>query len=141
MQLKNLGNSQSAIPPLTKTLSKITNFNNIPSKIQDELKQTTSNYSKKVLIAAINQKVFTEEQARTILTAKGIKAAEIEQCISTANLATSQTVATATTGGLSAALQGLLVKLKSAALAMKDFLLTTPLGWGLMIAGAYCADG
>lgn len=60
----------------------------------DSLEQTTSNYSEKVLITAINQKAFTAEQARAILIAKGVEEAEIEEIITRAGLAKTTTAST-----------------------------------------------
>lgn len=60
----------------------------------DLLKQITLQYSKEVITAAINQKVFTAEQARAILTAKGVEAAEIEETITRAGLTATTTSST-----------------------------------------------
>lgn len=68
----------------------ISNYKNLPIELIEKLEQITSNYSKEVLTATINQKAFTAEQARAILTAKGVEAAEIEEIITLAGLTTAQ---------------------------------------------------
>ena len=77
------------------------------------LKQATAGYSKEVLIAAINQKVFTAEQARAIMTAKAVEAAEAQQIITTAGLTTAEATATGVTAGFKASIKGLGVELKA----------------------------
>jgi len=111
MQLKNLGNSVNAIKELQNVFSGISNVNQIREAEMSALTFTTSSYSKEVLIASINQKVFTAEQAKAILTAKGLTGTEAEQIITTAGLTASETAATGATNGLSLAWQGLAAKL------------------------------
>lgn len=94
MQLKNLGNSLGAIETFSKLLDGITDYEDIPISILEGLQKATSQYSKEVIEVAINQKAFTAEQARAILTAKGVEEAEIEEILTRAELITTTTAST-----------------------------------------------
>ena len=130
MQLKSLGNLETAKDIISVTPN---NFNVVSDAVK--------NLGKEMKVTALTTSTLSDTQKIQILMNQGYTAEAAKSAISTASLSDSQTTATFSTTTLSTAFKGLLVKLKSAALAMKDFLLTTPLGWGLMIAGAYCADG
>ncbi|MBS4984300.1 hypothetical protein [Hungatella hathewayi] len=111
MQLKNLGISLGAIEKLGVIITQITNYDNIPNNVMEDLKDVTSGYSKEVILAAINQKVFTAEQAKTILTARGLEDAEIKQRIEMAELTATEGTNISVTQKLSLAWQGLAAKL------------------------------
>lgn len=107
MHLKNLGNSVNATKSLLSLLNKTNENGKIAKGVFSELQATTSAYSKEVLITSINQKAFTEEQAKTVLAAKGVETFEAQQIITTAGLSAAQKEATTSTLALGTATKGL----------------------------------
>ena len=140
MQLKDLAKVSEVTSIIKETFN---NFSNIPDGnlaknkvIIEALAKSTKGYSNEVLIAAINQRVFTESQARQILQTTALNAEQIEATLSTSSLAASQATTTGTTIGLGTAFKGLWIQIKAATASMWAFLTTNPLGWATLAVTA-----
>ena len=140
MQLKDLAKVSEVTDIIKETFNK---FSNMPDGnlaknkvIIDALTKSTQGYSNEILIATINQGIFTEAQARQILQTTTLNAEQIEATLSTTSLSASQATTTGTTLGLGTAFQGLGIKIKEVTAFMWDFLATNPLGWATLIIGA-----
>ncbi len=140
MQLKDLAKVSEVTSIIKETFN---NFSNIPDGnlaknkvIIEALAKSTKGYSNEVLIAAINQRVFTESQARQILQTTALNAEQIEAILSTSSLAASQVATTGTTIGLGTAFKGLWIQIKATTASMWAFLTTNPLGWATLAVTA-----
>lgn len=144
MQLKDLAKVSEVTSIIKETFN---NFSNIPDGnlaknkvIIEALAKSTKGYSDEILIATINQGIFTESQTRQILQTTALNAEQIEATLSTKSLAASQATTTGTTLGLGTAFKGLWIQIKAATASMWAFLTTNPLGWATLavtaIAGA-----
>ena len=110
MQYKNLGASINAISDLEKMISTLSSIEEGYAQTKKEIQMLdsiSSKYSTEVLKLASAHVTLTEQQAITLFTSKGLKAAELEQAVATATLSASEAAATGTTVGLGAAFQGL----------------------------------
>lgn len=143
MQLKDLAKVSEVTSIIKKTFD---NFSNIPNGnlaknkvIVDALTKSTKGYSDEVIVAAINQGLFTEAQARQILQTTTLSSEQIEATLSTSSLAASQATTTTTTLGLGTAFKGLGIKIKQATASMWTFLTTNPLGWATLAASTIAA--
>lgn len=105
MQLKDLAKVSEASQKLLSIFKETPIIKAVDDIVK--LKDVTSSYSKEILIAAISQGVFSQEQIKAILQAKGLTEAEIEEIITTNTLSASQARATTTTLGLGTAFKGL----------------------------------
>lgn len=140
MQQKDLAKVSEVTSIIKETFN---NFSNIPDGnlaknkvIIEALAKSTKGYSNEVLIAAINQRVFTESQARQILQTTALNAEQIEAILSTSSLAASQVATTGTTIGLGTAFKGLWIQIKATTASMWAFLTTNPLGWATLAVTA-----
>lgn len=86
-------------------IEKITrsNFDETVSKLKDEL----TNFSLESVKAATSQMTLEKAQLKAIFAAKGLSGAELDAAVKTATFSVAQKEATATTGGLTAAMKGL----------------------------------
>ncbi len=86
-------------------IEKITssNFDKIVSKLKDDL----TDFSLESVKAATSQMALEKVQLKAIFTAKGLSGAELDAAVKTATYSAAQKEATATTGGLTAAMKGL----------------------------------
>lgn len=119
MQLKSLAN-----------ISDITNnFNNLANSgtsANQTLAAVLAGLDSQTKLNIVSQSGLTNVQKLGVLSTAGLTGEEIQAAIANGTLAASTDVATVSTVGFSAAIKG-------AGIALKTFLLTTPLGWLTMI--------
>lgn len=134
MQLKDLAKASDAAKQLLSIFKEIPILNTLDDI--NKLRSITSSYSKEILIAAISQGVFSQEQIKAILQAKGLTEAEIEEIIATNALSASQVGTATTTLGLGTAFKGLRIAISNTTKAICTFLASNPVGWILGIIAA-----
>ncbi|MCM1100149.1 MAG: hypothetical protein NC079_00640 [Clostridium sp.] len=140
MQLKDLAKVSEATSIINETFNK---FSYIPDGnlaknkvIIDALSKSTQKYSNEILIATINQGVFSETQARQVLQTTTLNTEQIETALSTAALSASQATSTSTTLGLGTAFKGLGISIKNTTKAMWTWMTTNPVGLATAVVAA-----
>ena len=138
MQLKTIGESLNVVKTIESTLKATSGLTNVCGgcAVQaQKLAFALKGYSTEAVKMAISESTLNKEQIKAILYQKGLKGeiletttAELAQVTSTNALSASQTTATATTTGLSAAFKGLWVTMKP--------ILLNPITW---IVAAFAA--
>lgn len=135
MQLKNLGNSITALQSIKEVLNQYENYPKtllMANALKNELVDVSKSYSIETLKLAIAQTTLEKAQIKAILSSKGLKGelletttAQLAETTALNALSASETAATGTTAGLSAAFQGLASSLGISTAAL-----------GTLIAGA-----
>ncbi len=127
MQLKTTGesfNALNAIKNITNSNSNLSGTLDTSASITNKLADASKKYSTEAIKMAIAQSTLNEEEIKAMLSKKGLigktletTTAELAQITSTNALSASQNVATGSTLGLSNAMKGLGVSVKSFAAA------------------------
>ncbi len=133
MQLKTVGESSYVLSSIDSVLNNAKNGAITSEQSLINLKSATSSYSIEAVKMAICQSKLTNEQIKTILSAKGLEGqtletttAELSQIAYTNRLAVAQGGAAASTSKLGYTMKGLGISLKGVFTSIKSFITSHP---------------
>ncbi len=141
MQLKTAGESSYVLSSIDSVLNNAKNGAITSKQSLINLKSTTSSYSIEAVKMAICQSKLTNEQIKTILSAKGLEGqtletttAELSQIAYTNRLAVAQGSAAASTSKLGYTMKGLGISLKGVFTSIKSFITSHPVLLAVAVA-------